>query len=600
MDVIKRLPRWTRIVAIILILSAALLMALHWSAEPADTRITLKHKDGAKGLVVLVHGLNGKDALASMVQLTRVALPDYDQLTVEFDSQPFSNASPYAIANSIERRIHKFDGKYQYKDIVLVGHSMGGMLLRKSFLWGSGEEEDRADYGRRGPRTWVTKVSRFVSLASINRGWSIDPAPKNMSTTTYLLYWAGERLARLSHSGELMLGLQRGAPFIADSRVQWIQLFRPANAHRPEVIHFLGDRDDIVSRADSMDLRVASNTTFVTLENTGHADIASALGREDSLLDRERNEAVIHALRGEIEKLEKDQLAASIEKKEVKRLVYLMHGIRDFGEWTDDLRETMESLRGNGPQLLIVNEKYGYFPMLPFVLYSDRQKNVRRFMDEYTENLARYPSVTQPDYVGHSNGTYILASALHHYKTLKVGHVYFAGSVVPKHYDWGPLLEDGRVTKVVNVVAAGDWVVALLPRFFEQIADWRGVQPGDGLLDIGSAGFRGFQAASATDRAIFNIKFASGDHGTAVDANDSSKLNAITEFIRSGDHQSLDQVFGNNTPPSDLLSNLSNLTWILWLAAASLLAYGTYRTFSTSRLRGWIYLLLLLGLLNSF
>jgi hypothetical protein len=47
----------------------------------------------------------------------------------------------------------------------------------------------------------------------------------------------------------------------------------------------------------------------------------------------------------------------------------------------------------------------------------------------------------------------------------------------------------------INVIADGDWVVTVFPKLFEQIADWLGVQPHTGVLDLGSAGFRGFEAA---------------------------------------------------------------------------------------------------------
>lgn len=601
MDVIKRLPTWAKLTASAGITFLLFLTWLHWYATPQPTRITLITEPGAKRLVVLVHGLNGKRSFQPAIQLAREALPGSDQLIVEYDARPVSNANPYAIANSIERRIQKVDSKHNYEEIVLVGHSLGGMLLRKSFLWGSGLEDDRGDYGKRGVREWTSKVTRFVSLASINRGWSIDPAPRNMSTDKYLLFSLGVRLARLSHSGQLLLGLQRGAPFIADSRVQWIELCRETLPPRrlPQVIHLLGDQDDIVSRADSMDLRVSQRTLFVTLENTGHSDIASALGGGPSPEDQERRDLVAKALQGSLEKQDIDKLDDQIEDTSITRIVYLMHGIRDFGDWTDELREVMENQASNGSKQLVINQKYGYFPMLPFVLYADRQKNVRLFMDQYTENLARYPSVAKPDYAGHSNGTYILASALHHYKTLKVGNVYFAGSVVPKHYDWKPLLDAHRVIKVVNVVAAGDWVVALLPRFFEQIADWADVQPGDGQLDIGSAGFRGFQAASAADRAVVNVKYASGTHSTGVDAENVCKLNAIADFLVSGDHKSLREVFDNQPSPSNWLSILSNITWFLWLIAASLLAALAYLAFSTNRWFGWAYLALLLAVLTS-
>ena len=97
-------------------------------------------------------------------------------------------------------------------------------------------------------------------------------------------------------------------------------------------------------------------------------------------------------------------------------------------------------------------------------------------MDSYTEELAHYPSATTFDFIGHSNGTYILASALQRYRTLKVNDVYFAGSVVPQKYKWTDLVAAKRVGRVVNVVATNDWVVAIFPRLFEQIAEWRAKQ----------------------------------------------------------------------------------------------------------------------------
>jgi pimeloyl-ACP methyl ester carboxylesterase len=132
------------------------------------------------------------------VALARDALPDSDLLVFDYDTNIFSNVSPYAIANVVERQIHEAHTKHPYDEIVLVGHSMGGMLLRKAFLWGNGLEEDRWNLGQRGEREWVRRVSRFVSLATTNRGWSIDPRPNNMDFPTYISIWIGERLARLS------------------------------------------------------------------------------------------------------------------------------------------------------------------------------------------------------------------------------------------------------------------------------------------------------------------------------------------------------------------------------------------------------------------
>ena len=73
----------------------------------------------------------------------------------------------------IEREINKQYENHKYDELVLVGHSLGGMLLCKAIVWGNGLEEDRQGFGLRGKREWVTRVSRFIALATVNRGWSI-------------------------------------------------------------------------------------------------------------------------------------------------------------------------------------------------------------------------------------------------------------------------------------------------------------------------------------------------------------------------------------------------------------------------------------------
>jgi hypothetical protein len=219
-------------------------------------------------------------------------------------------------------------------------------------------------------------------------------------------------------------------------------------------------------------------------------------------------------------------------------------------------------------------------------------------MDEYTENRARFPHARTFDYVGHSNGTYILASALQNYKTLEVGRVFFAGSVVPKHYAWVPLADDNRVVHVANVVAAGDWVVALFPRFFEQIAEWRGLRPHRGLLDIGSAGFRGFEDAKDAKKRIENFQFAAGKHGTGVDARNSEKLTAIARYIVGGDTAAL-TLFRNQDEPNGRLAFLSNVCWLVWaVLGATVVGFGFF-CFWLSPVAGWAFVVVVLGLLNS-
>ena len=61
-------------------------------------------------------------------------------------------------------------------------------------------------------------------------------------------------------------------------------------------------------------------------------------------------------------------------------------------------------------------------------------------MDRYAEARARYPRA-ELDYVGHSNGTYLAAKALHDYPAAHFKHIVFAGSVVRRDYDWLALIK---------------------------------------------------------------------------------------------------------------------------------------------------------------
>ena len=286
-----------------------------------------------------------------------------------------------------------------------------------------------------------------------------------------------------------------------------------------------------------------------------------------------------------------------VQERGVRRVVFVYHGIRDYGIWTGAIKKQIATAAlANQSDTVASTPKYGYFPMLSFLLYRDRQRNVRSFMDEYTEALARYPDLADDvDYVGHSNGTYILASALHHYRTIRVRNVFFAGSVVPRLFDWQRFIDAGRVAQVRNVVASADWVVAYFPRFFEQIADWANKKPETGMFDIGSAGFRGFAAAGDPGNKVRNLEFVAGGHGEGVNVGNAQRLAAIAEYITTGNDEKL-SVFENARRQSKLVNVLSNVSWAVWLAlAATLVLLGYWLSqFGTYGVVTYVVLLVLL------
>ncbi|MCW5559623.1 MAG: hypothetical protein KIT22_17540, partial [Verrucomicrobiae bacterium] len=199
-------------------------------------------------------------------------------------------------------------------------------------------------------------------------------------------------------------------------------------------------------------------------------------------------------------------------REDVQRVVFVMHGIRDNGEWTREVARCARTFgAARGETVETVTSSYGYFPMGAFLLFGSRQRNVRWFMDQYTEALARYPQA-EFSFIGHSNGTYLLGSTLRRYKTPRFDRVVLAGSVLPRAFEWDDFVQQGRVGTIQNYVATGDWVVGWFPALFEFCADLLQQR-----ADLGSAGHNGFLANSTHQHAIV---YARGGHGAALTGTD--------------------------------------------------------------------------------
>ena len=135
-------------------------------------------------------------------------------------------------------------------------------------------------------------------------------------------------------------------------------------------------------------------------------------------------------------------------------------------------------------------------------------------MDEYVEARANYPSA-EFDYVGHSNGTYLLAGALTDYPAARFRNVVFAGSVVRSNYQWSKRKAAGQVQRVLNYVATADWVVAIAPSAVRHIPKF----------DLGGAGVTGFKQH---DKDIKNLFYVRGQHSAALVE---SQWDEIADFI---------------------------------------------------------------------
>ncbi|RDZ25947.1 hypothetical protein [Lysobacter silvisoli] len=579
-------------------LASALALALLWMAlrliagwlvRPARTEHRLERgsAETADTLVVAVHGLPGVARFSGALDLIARTLPEADRLIFDYKTGGArgyaSNARAAAVADAIERGIHEQFKRGQYRRVILFGYSGGASLLRKALVWGYGEDEDRAPFGRKhARRPWVEKTERMVLLAGINRGWSVEPRPALMPWPTYLFIRIAKPIGRVLGIGRFVFDMHRGSAFIADTRLQWVKLARSEDVvqgrlHFPQVIQLIGSEDDLVSKEDGQDLSVSAGTVFKTLPETSHADIGGMLSEGGGAVVEQRRQAITAALLGDVQALEPDWIEFK-EDRQVTRLVYVMHGIRDLGEWTDKVRdEVRRRYESSGEKVAVFSSKYGWFPMARFLLPFDRQRNVRDFMDRYTEHTARFPNARSMDYVGHSNGTYILGSALLRYATMKVRRVFFAGSVMPYSYPWAELVDAQRVESVVNVVATRDWVVAIFPKVFQQLSALFRLDNRQGLLDLGGAGFDGF-ADSGLTAAVDNLQYSRGAHSTGVAVDDPQKLAAIGAYIVEGERTGL-QTFEAAKRKNAVLAVVSALCAFVWLgllAGLSILGYQIF------------------------
>lgn len=450
-----------------------------------------------------------------------------DILAIDYPATPLSNADPLELADQISQHIELKTRENSNLNIVLVGHSMGALIARQAFLNAS-----------KHCMSWSERTTRIVLLAGTNRGWDISgKKPSDMRWLNYITYWTGSWFGRLVGISRLILSMESGAPFVANLRVEWMRWFRENSKDPPEIVQLLGDIDDIVSDEDNKDVRITASSKFLWLRvrGTGHKNILYVTNDQresEPELATYRGNKILAAATEPFDTLRNQNEELPYESNsEVTHLIFILHGIRDLGEWSAFFEKEIRTLAPESTQTVaIASIRYGYFGMGQFVL-SDKEQYVRWFMDEYTETLAKYPKVKTIDFIGHSNGTYIMARALADYVSLRVDKIIFAGSVVPQNYKWEDvanrirLPENGNPRVVRNYVAADDWVVALFPRLFElPFLNQFGNQ-------IGSAGFNGFRRLIRKDDQngtlpsfVHNVEYIEGQH--------SAFLNRIPEIAR--------------------------------------------------------------------
>lgn len=511
-------------------------------SDPRIKATLTKMAEKSPKLFVYVHGLDRGRFWPSMREVLK---PCGDTLKISYSS--LSNAKPLEVAQGIANEIKKNVEQGEYKHVVLVGQSMGALLTKRAFL---DSEKKALKKMKEGDEAWTSKVSRIVLVAGMNRGWDISgQKPSDMSFSRWFQIWFGTWFARVSGIGGLALSSETGTPFVANLRMDWIKRMADPKSRGIEVVQLLGDIDNLVSAEDNKDLRLIGNGQFawIKVRGTGHGNIVDFSEQTTvgnlKLGEYRRKKFELAATEPNFDELARaNEVLPFQPDPDVTHVVFVVHGIRDLGEWAaafeQELQEQFQASlpAGCNDKLAVASVRYGYFGMGPFLLRPVREKYVKWLMDEYTETLAQFPKANHVHFVGHSNGTYLLAAALEHYRSLNIRRVVFGGSVVRQDYDWKKVLgsrdeqiesvaatqPQSEALRVINYTAVDDWVVALFPRFFEPA-------PMMTLLnnDIGSAGFNGFSASTSQ---VINVVGLSGGHAAFL-----SRIPQISAFILKGE-----------------------------------------------------------------
>lgn len=520
--------------------------------------------ENGRYLVVILHGWLGTPAKMNDVKTAVCnaygSEPDFYVPLLDYAN--FFTTTPAAkIVNQILGNMDKIcDSPAKYGKIVLVGISIGAVFARRLFLAATDVHEtvpNEKELSNAGRRPWVDKVERIVTLGGLNRGWlSSGRLSWVESFFTNLLglmggLWPGTRRPTIFE-------VRRGAPFIVQTRLQWLAFRSPylrqsseLDKQKPLVIQLLGTQDNLVAPDDAVDFAVdhgrESPYFYLELPHTRHDNafvFSPSMFDRDGTFAAERKARFTNALTWSRDELVQHQIPSEYladtlpdePDPKVEHVVFIVHGIRDDGYWTRKIARRIRECAAKSEaekKWRCVTSSYGYFAMLPFLLPWIRTQKVEWLMDLYVGVQSRFPKA-KFSYVGHSNGTYLVARALQDYPAARFHHVLFAGSVVRRNYEWDELLASPqrgrgserlpRVNKLLNVVATRDWVVALFPQ---------GLEPLQRFFDLGGAGFGSFDQALRVSKnpKLNEVRYVIGSHSAGLVE---TQWPRIADFIVNG------------------------------------------------------------------
>lgn len=430
-------------------------------------------------------------------------------------------------------------GRPVAEEIILVGHSLGGLLAREALL----QDSARPPGSTAGATPWNSRVSRIVLIASPNAGYELHrlkPAPRLL-------------VRLLSIFGRFMFEqLEEGSEYITDLRLRWFEFmtrrgsWAGSTQGRPEVVQVLGTDDRLISEENIRDVGFIHNAVTIKVGGAAHADIVDVSGAPNR---DDRYRVLRQAICDDMPEL------PPLEVESQEPVVFIVHGIRSSktSEWISTLegllKEPVNPLAPSGSDVpnnldwtstKVIAPTYGYFGPGNFASPWIRRKNARRMLLWYGEHFITH----NPDnmfFIGHSNGTYMLGRSLLNVPTLRFQRIFLAASVLPKDFKWklvmgrrqvgrfAPESQEWKPGEIHSDRGRRDVPVGLLCSILN----------GLGNHDIGTGGFDGFDELDSNTMEhrypgghghMLAPRARSGEQQATIE----SRMREVAAFIRGG------------------------------------------------------------------
>ena len=463
-----------------------------------------------------------------------------------------------------------------FDDIICIGHSLGGLIVRQAYLIAAGAYPESV----KNEVSWVEKVSRFVLLASPNRGFE----------SNNFLVSAGIDISSATGLLPILRDMVQGSAFITNLRIAWIRYFSSFNGQEPVMVQLLGIQDSLVKRKDSIDIQQFPNGVQFDISDANHHNIYHPQGRNSEALEEwELRYKVIKWAILQCNPQEPEQIPSELrsgvtinptESAPETTTVFVIHGIRDSNSgWASHLEDQIRNLTKG--KIAVVRSTYGYFSAFNFFFPGLRRQNIRWFQDQYSYRFALNPK-TEFHFIGHSNGTYILGESLKKVSAMRFNRIYLAGSVLPCQYPWQERFDLGQLKELRNDRSCWDWPVGIL------CSGLRGL----GMKDIGTGGFDGFYF---DDDRIEEVCYYYGDHGKPLNKENHS---SILAFILGGDRShppnllTLEQVSAKFKLISRMAPYFAPLLLLLALCIVFLWIWWILQGFAWNNLEFWLKLII--------